>query len=373
MQRVKSVGNLGAGEASLQWRLHTLAESAPPQGHSLPPPGRSLPPPGHFLPPPGRSLPPPGHFLPPHPLARSLARSLTRCRSASNAGIPFAWSDVTVSVGNKGSEVTLLDSLSGYANQGEMLAIMGPSGSGKSTLLDTLSGRKTLGNVQGTIKFGGLKPTQAFVRRYLGYVVQGDDTLLALLTVEEMLRYTAELKLERSVSAEERQLAVDGVIEVLGLDTCRHVVIGDRIARGVSGGQAKRVSIGIALISNPRVLFLDEPTSGLDSFTANEVMSVVKQLALGGITVCATIHSPTPYAFGLFDSLLLLASGRSVYFGPMKGAVDAMKAASASFSGEWDAHAASDRCVVDLDRRALACPDSLTGATRFVRSPTANT
>lgn len=151
------------------------------------------------------------------------------------------------------------------------------------------------------------------------------------------------------------------------------MVIGDRIARGVSGGQAKRVSIGIALISNPRVLFLDEPTSGLDSFTANEVMSVVKQLALGGITVCATIHSPTPYAFGLFDSLLLLASGRSVYFGPMKGAVDAMKAASASFSGEWDAHAASDRCVVDLDRRALACPDSLTGATRFVRSPTANT
>ena len=214
MQRVKSVGNLGAGEASLQWRLHTLAESAPPQGHSLPPPGRSLPPPGHFLPPPGRSLPPPGHFLPPHPLARSLACSLTRCRSASNAGIPFAWSDVTVSVGNKGSEVTLLDSLSGYANQGEMLAIMGPSGSGKSTLLDTLSGRKTLGNVQGTIKFGGLKPTQAFVRRYLGYVVQGDDTLLALLTVEEMLRYTAELKLERSVSAEEKQLAVDGVIEV---------------------------------------------------------------------------------------------------------------------------------------------------------------
>ena len=245
-------------------------------------------------------------------------------------------------MGNKGSEVTLLDSLSGYANRGEMLAIMGPSGSGKSTLLDTLSGRKTLGNVQGTIKFGGLKPTQAFVRRYLGYVVQGDDTLLAMLTVEEMLRYTAELKLERSVSAEEKQLAVDGVIEVLGLDTCRHVVIGDRIARGVSGGQAKRVSIGIALISNPRVLFLDEPTSGLDSFTANEVVSVVKKLALGGITVCATIHSPTPYAFGLFDSLLLLASGRSVYFGPMKGAVDAMKAASSSFRGEWDAHAASD-------------------------------
>lgn len=272
-----------------------------------------------------------------HVLVSLLAR-------VSSPGIPFAWSDVTVSVGasSKGSEVTLLDNVSGYAKPGEMLAIMGPSGSGKSTLLDTLSGRKTVGNIRGTIKFGGFKPTQAFVRRYLGYVVQGDDTLLSLLTVEEMLRYTAELKLERSVSAEEKQEAVDGVIEVLGLSTCRHVQIGDRVVRGVSGGQAKRVSIGIALISNPRVLFLDEPTSGLDSFTANEVVSVVKSLATRGITVCATIHSPTPYAFGLFDSLLLLGSGRTMYFGPAQGAVAFVRKASSGFISEWDVHAASD-------------------------------
>ena len=88
------------------------------------------------------------------------------------------------------------------------------------------------------------------------------------------------------------------------------------MARGISGGQAKRVNIGIALVTNPRVLFLDEPTSGLDSFTSNEVMSVVKSLAQHGITVCATIHSPTPYTFKLFDRLLLLLRGDVAYFGP---------------------------------------------------------
>jgi ABC-type multidrug transport system ATPase subunit len=72
----------------------------------------------------------------------------------------------------------------------------------------------------------------------------------------------------------------------------------------------------MAMVVNPRVLFLDEPTSGLDSYTANEVMTAVKALASDGVTVCATIHSPSPYTFNLFDSLLVLVRGETVYFGP---------------------------------------------------------
>ncbi|KIZ07840.1 hypothetical protein MNEG_0093 [Monoraphidium neglectum] len=83
------------------------------------------------------------------------------------------------------------------------------------------------------------------------------------------------------------------------------------LEKGISGGQAKRTNIGIALITNPRVLMLDEPTSGLDSFTANEVISLVKGLTSEGVTIVATIHSPTAYAFSLFDR-----RGRLVYFGP---------------------------------------------------------
>ncbi len=196
-----------------------------------------------------------------------------------------------------------------------MAALMGPSGSGKSTLLDILAGRKTVGEITGEIKIGGETPSRMFLRRYTGYVEQF-DTLLDILTVEEMLMYTAELK--RSVSEPEssKRSAVEEIIDVLALTQCRDVLIGSPLARGISGGQAKRVNIGIALISTPRILFLDEPTSGLDSFTANEVMTVVKGLCSSGITVCATIHSPTPYCFSLFDRLLLLLRGQVAYFGP---------------------------------------------------------
>ncbi len=113
-----------------------------------------------------------------------------------------------------------------------------------------------------------------------------------------------------------KRQAVEEVIKALALESCRNRLIGDSLHRGISGGQAKRVNIGIALVTNPRVLFLDEPSSGLDSFTSNEVMTYVKALTTTGITICATIHSPTAYTFGLFDRLMLLLSGKVVYFGP---------------------------------------------------------
>ncbi|EFJ45172.1 hypothetical protein VOLCADRAFT_48578, partial [Volvox carteri f. nagariensis] len=91
--------------------------------------------------------------------------------------------------------------------------------------------------------------------------------------------------------------------------------IGSALKRGISGGQAKRTNVGIALITNPLVLFLDEPTSGLDSFTAREVMEVVRSLATDGTTICATIHSPSSACFSLFDRVMVLASGWTVYFG----------------------------------------------------------
>lgn len=185
---------------------------------------------------------------------------------------------------------------------------------GKTTLLDVLAGRKTVGQVSGEVKFGGERPSRMFLRRYTGYVEQF-DTLLDILTVEEMLMYTAELKRPISQPAAEKQAAVEELLDVLALNTCRSVRIGSPLARGISGGQAKRVNIGIALVTNPRILFLDEPTSGLDSYTSNEVMSVVKSLATHGITVCATIHSPTSYTFNLFDRLLLLLRGQVAYFG----------------------------------------------------------
>ncbi|CAL8464409.1 g3944 [Coccomyxa elongata] len=163
--------------------------------------------------------------------------------------------------------------------------------------------------------YAGRKPTQAFLRRYTGYVEQF-DTLLDNLTVEEMLMYTAELKCPLSESLASKREKVASIIDQLALGGCRGVRIGNTLNRGISGGQCKRTNIGIALVTNPRVLFLDEPTSGLDSFTANEVMVVIKMLLKTGMTICATIHSPTPSCFKLFDCMMILLRGKVVYAGP---------------------------------------------------------
>ncbi|KAK9867424.1 hypothetical protein WJX84_007320 [Apatococcus fuscideae] len=203
-----------------------------------------------------------------------------------------------------------------------MAAVMGPSGSGKSTMLDLLAGRKTTGELQGRILFAGQPPSQAFLRRYTGYVEQF-DTLLAELTVKEMLMYTAELKRPFKESRIEKKKRVEQLLDRLALRNCQDTHIGDPMSRGVSGGQAKRTNVGIALITSPRVLFLDEPTSGLDSFTANEVMAVVKLLVKDGISICATIHCPPAQTFQRFDRIFLLQRGRVVFFGQNNAAAAA--------------------------------------------------
>ena len=128
---------------------------------------------------------------------------------------------------------------------------MGPSGSGKTTLLDVLAGRKTTGAVYGHLQFGGATPSRAFLRRFTGYVEQF-DTLLGILTVEEMLLYTAELKRPMSEPLDSKQAAVEEVLAALALTPCRAVRIGNPLTKGISGGQAKRTNIGIALVRRAR-------------------------------------------------------------------------------------------------------------------------
>ncbi|CAK0786885.1 hypothetical protein CVIRNUC_010099 [Coccomyxa viridis] len=215
---------------------------------------------------------------------------------------------------NRRSRLTILQGVSGFFSPGEMAAVMGPSGSGKSTILDLLAGRKTVGEQEGNILFSGARPTQGFLKRHTGYVEQF-DTLVPELTVREMLLYTAELKCPRSEPLSQKRRRVHQLLSTLALQGCAHTVIGNVLTRGISGGQAKRTNIGIALITNPQVLFLDEPTSGLDSYTTHEVMTVVRSLLGRGITICATIHCPPPHTFNLFDRVLIMQRGRVAYFG----------------------------------------------------------
>lgn len=131
----------------------------------------------------------------------------------------------------------------------------------------------------------------------------------ANLTVTEMLTYTALLRLPRHLSRADKLQRAKEVLEQLGLNDCRHTRIGSEGRRGISGGERKRTSIAIELITNPRMLFLDEPSSGLDSYTAAHVLQTIKQLTAFGRTVICSIHQPRDKIFRLFDKMLLLAKG----------------------------------------------------------------
>jgi len=151
--------------------------------------------------------------------------------------------------------------------------------------------------------------------RKQAYVMQ-DDVILSTLTPREAITFSASLRLPESTPEEQRQQRIEEVLDELNLRKCQDTQIGKPgIKRGVSGGERKRVAIGIELVTNPSLLFLDEPTTGLDSFTAKQVVVILRKLAASGRTIVCTIHQPNSQIFHLFDHLLLLAKGHMIYNG----------------------------------------------------------
>ncbi|OMO73058.1 ABC transporter-like protein [Corchorus olitorius] len=257
------------------------------------------------------------------------------CKPKSD-GIFLTWADlsVTVSGGKRGAR-SILQGSTGYAEPGEVLAIMGPSGSGKSTLLDSLAGRLSSNTQQtGKILINGRKEKLAFGTS--AYVTQ-DDTLMTTLTVKEAVYYSAQLQLPDSMSKSEKKERAEMTIREMGLQSSMDTRIGGWSSKGLSGGQKRRVSICIEILTRPKLLFLDEPTSGLDSAASFHVMSrIVKLARRDGRTVIASIHQPSSEVFELFHNLCLLSSGKTVYFGPVsmaeqKGGPLEKKGSQASF------------------------------------------
>ncbi|XP_002530787.2 ABC transporter G family member STR [Ricinus communis] len=211
-------------------------------------------------------------------------------------------------------EAYLLNDISGQAMRGEIMAIMGPSGAGKSTFLDALAGRIAQGSLEGSVKVDGKPVTTSYMKMISSYVMQ-DDQLFPMLTVFETFMFAAEVRLPPSISRNEKKQRVYELLDQLGLTSTAHTYIGDEGRRGVSGGERRRVSIGIDIIHKPSLLFLDEPTSGLDSTSAFSVVEKVKHIAKGGSIVLMTIHQPSYRIQMLLDRIAVLARGRLVYMG----------------------------------------------------------
>ncbi|KAJ3087492.1 ATP-binding cassette sub- G member 2 [Quaeritorhiza haematococci] len=235
----------------------------------------------------------------------------------------LTWNDVsyTVPVG-KNQTRTLLKNMSGEVRSGEVVAIMGGSGAGKSTLLNCLAGRIGPGVIEGEILVNGAPRNKKTWQSLCAYVEQ-DDIMYSNLTVTETLQYSALLRLpSKSLSRREKLDRVENIIMELGLNGCRNTYIGNSMVRGVSGGERKRVAIGVELVTQPKILFLDEPTSGLDAFTAFNIIETIKNLAVThNMVVLMTIHQPRTDILELFDKILLLSAGRTVFFGPLSGSL----------------------------------------------------
>ncbi|KAJ2826531.1 ATP-binding cassette transporter snq2 [Coemansia erecta] len=231
------------------------------------------------------------------------------------AGTTFTWKDLNYTVPVKGGERQLLNSVSGFIKPGQMTALMGSSGAGKTTLLDALSQRKTIGKLEGEVLMNGAELARSF-RRSTGYAEQL-DVHAPLVTVREALRFSAYLRQEASVPDSEKDAYVERVMFLLGLTDIANCLVGDpESGEGISLEERKRLTIGVELVSKPKILFLDEPTSGLDAQASFKIVQFLRRLAAEGLTILCTIHQPSSMLFEAFDRLLLLVrGGHTVYFG----------------------------------------------------------
>ncbi|KAI9816598.1 MAG: hypothetical protein M1827_001730 [Pycnora praestabilis] len=225
------------------------------------------------------------------------------------------------SLGRRIPTLSILKPVTATFESGVLNIIMGPSGSGKTSLLNSMARRlhstfATKYKFFGKMTINGAVPSESVITSICSYVSQDDDALLPSLTVRETLHFAAGLRLPSWMSSEEKIQRAESVLLKLGLRDCADNLVGSELVKGISGGEKRRVTIAVQVLTDPRVLLLDEPTSGLDAFTASSIIDVLRGLAEEGRTLIMTIHQSRSDLFQHFGNVLLLARGGSpVYAG----------------------------------------------------------
>jgi ABC-type multidrug transport system ATPase subunit/pSer/pThr/pTyr-binding forkhead associated (FHA) protein len=223
--------------------------------------------------------------------------------------------DITKVVPNRagGGTIKLLDDVDLTIQPNEFVGLLGPSGAGKSTLMDALNGMRPATNGLVLVNSQDLYEHLDSLKQSIGYVPQ-DDIIHRELTVYRTLYYVARLRLSSDVSTQEIDQIINEVMDVTGLSERRDVPVGQ-----LSGGQRKRVSIAVELITKPSIIYLDEPTSGLDPATEEKVMKLFRQIAESGRTVILTTHAMENVK--LFDKIVVLMRGKLVFYGGPQAAL----------------------------------------------------
>ncbi|XP_057380707.1 ATP-binding cassette sub-family G member 1-like [Daphnia carinata] len=245
-----------------------------------------------------------------------LPASRTKFHHGTSFNLSFT--DLSYSVGKGNKTKKVLHNISGTFKSGQLTAILGPSGAGKTSLMNILAGLKKSG-IEGQIFVNGAQREFETFRKESAYVTQKDH-LLTNLTVDEYFIAAAHLKLGNNVSNKEKISTIKDILKTLGLTGSQY-----KRVSCLSGGERKRLSIGLELIDNPSILFLDEPTSGLDSSSSLQCVALLRKIARSGRTVVATIHQPSSRLLSHFDHLYLVASGSCIYQGPVGSLVSYLK------------------------------------------------
>ncbi|GBG33363.1 ABC transporter G family member 25 [Hondaea fermentalgiana] len=241
--------------------------------------------------------------------------------NATDFPVHIAFRNVGCAISDRADPV--LDRVTGEIRPGTLTAILGRSGSGKTTLANLILGRsrKFCDRQYGRVYMNGRPRSLEVILDRVGFVPQ-DDVLYPELTVEETFRFSAESRLPRTASAAYKDQVLEELLDMLGLRHLRHTRIGSKSIGGLSGGEAKRVSIGIELITQPSILIMDEPTSGLDSAAAYTLIQMLRRVADRGVAVVAVLHQPTTRIYNLLNDTILLRAGRPVYVGRREKVLD---------------------------------------------------
>ncbi|CAD5212259.1 unnamed protein product [Bursaphelenchus okinawaensis] len=210
----------------------------------------------------------------------------------------------------------VLNNVSGVAEPGEILAIMGESGAGKTTLLNVLM-QQNLRKLQiaGEVEINGEAVSKYELKKMSAYVQQ-HDLFVGSIKVKEQLVFSAKMRMGRKYTNAQKMERVNEVIEKMGLTNCQNTVIGQRFQKSISLGEKKRLAFASELITDPSIMFCDEPTSGLDAFMAKQVIISLRKMADEGRTIVITIHQPSSQIFEMFHKVCFMGMGKVIYLGP---------------------------------------------------------
>eukprot|EP01097_Dermamoeba_algensis_P006793 TRINITY_DN4231_c0_g1_i5.p1 TRINITY_DN4231_c0_g1~~TRINITY_DN4231_c0_g1_i5.p1 ORF type:complete len:370 (-),score=93.71 TRINITY_DN4231_c0_g1_i5:48-1157(-) len=216
----------------------------------------------------------------------------------------------------KKKSFTILDDISFYLLPGMMTLMIGGPGSGKTSIFKALAHRLKGVKASGEILFNGHAPVRKTHHRDATFVTQS-DIHAPLLTVRETLKFSADCQMPETASEELKDQAVDDTLAVLGLSHRADTYVENEFLRRISGGEKRRLSIGVEFVKGPNVFLLDEPTTGLDASAALDVLRHLRLIANTGVPVLTSLLQPSYEIMELFTHVLMIAEGKVVYFGPL--------------------------------------------------------